>query len=86
MRKLNMPLYKSRIIIDRILKWVFKYRKQNVVIYQKTFKKLKKVINKNINYTASIPDINELNFNFLKFILGQSYHSKYTESFYTDTV
>jgi len=87
MHKLNMPLCKSRIVIDRILKWVFKFRKQNVVIYQKTFKKLKKVINKNINYTASIPDINdELNYNFLKFILGQSYYSKYTEPFYTDTV
>jgi len=86
MRKLNMPLYKSRIVVDRILKWVLKYRKQNVVIYQKTFKNLKKVINKNINYTASILNINELNYNLLKFILGQSYHSKYTEPFYTDTV
>ena len=38
MRKLNMPLYKSRIIIDRILKWVFKYRKQNVIFIKRHLK------------------------------------------------
>jgi hypothetical protein len=80
-----MPLYKSRNNVDRILKWVLTYRKQNVVIYQKALKNLKEIINKNINYTASIPATNELKYNFLKFILGQSYHSKYTEPIYTDT-
>jgi len=53
-----MPLYKSITNVDNILKWVLKYRKQNVVIYQKDIKKLKEVINKNINYTASITDTN----------------------------
>jgi hypothetical protein len=33
-----MPLYKSKTNIDRILKWVLTYRKQNVVIYQKALK------------------------------------------------
>jgi len=63
---------------------VLKYRKQNVVLYKTTFKHLKKIVNKKINYSEVVPNDDQLDDPLLRFILGESGHSKYTEPFYCD--
>lgn len=84
--KLKMPLVKGRCTADRVLKWVLKYRKQNVLLYRNTFKHLKKIINKKINHSAVLPNDDKLDYPLLRFILGESRHSKYTEPFCCNTI
>ncbi|KAL4083193.1 hypothetical protein QTP88_028523 [Uroleucon formosanum] len=84
--KLKMPLVKGRCTADRVLKWVLKYRKQNVLFYRNTFKHLKKIINKKINHSVVLPNDDKLDYPLLRFILGESRHSKYTELFYCNTI
>jgi hypothetical protein len=59
------------------------YKKHNVMLY-KTFKHLKTIINKKINHSVIVLNY-ELDYLLLRFILGESRHSKYTESLYCDT-
>jgi len=48
MSKLKTPLSESRTTANKIFKWILKYRKENIIIYKKTFKKLTHVINKKL--------------------------------------
>jgi len=84
--KLKMPLVKGRCTADRVLKWVLMYRKQNVLLYRNTFKHLKTIINKKINHSVVLPNDDKLDYPLLRFILGESRHSKYTEPFYCNTI
>jgi hypothetical protein len=80
-----MPLVKGRCIADRVIKWILNYKKHNVMLY-KTIKHLKKIINYKINYSVVVLNDDQLDYLLLRFILGESRHSKYTEPFYCDTI
>jgi len=82
-----MPLVKGRCTSDKVIKWVLNYRKQNVALYKTTyFKHHKKIRNKKINHSVVILNDDQLDYPLLRFILGESYHSKYMEPFYCDTL
>jgi hypothetical protein len=72
--KLKMPLVKGRCIANRLIKWMLNYRKHNIMLC-KTFKHLKKIINKKINHSVVVLN-DQLDYLLLRFILGESRHSK----------
>jgi len=75
---LNLPLGKTRPIIEKMIKWVLIQRNSSLKTYIKNVKLLKTHIS-SINYTVAAPKNEQLNFDLLCSILGQSKHSKNTE-------
>lgn len=45
-------------------------------MYKTTLKHLKKIINKKINHSVEQPNYDQLDYPLLRFILGESRHSK----------
>ncbi|KAF0722506.1 uncharacterized protein FWK35_00027072 [Aphis craccivora] len=82
---LDLPLGKTRPIIEKMMKWVLIKRNSSIKTYTKNVKLLKTYIS-SINYTVAVPKNEQLNFDLLYSILGQSKHSKNTEPYFFESV